>query len=114
MNLNIEPFKTLDADPGGTLQRLNKYVDRMKLLFDLVFRKNDGSAYDPSEKEKKAMMVFRGGEDMANLFQHVGKVLDADTFDQAVTKISDELKKRTNKVVQRNTLLTRYPQEEII
>ena len=110
MNLNIEPFKTLDADPGGTLQRLNRYVDRMKLLFDLVFRQADGSPYNPSDKEKKAMMVFRGGEDMANLFLHVGKVLDNDTFDEAVTKISDELKKRTNKVVQRNTLLTRYPQ----
>ena len=110
MNLNMEPFHTLDVDPGGTLQRFNRYVDRMKLLFDLVFRKSDGSPYPPSDKEKKAMMVFRGGEDMANLFSHVGTVTEEDTFAQAVEKISTELKKRTNKVVQINTLLTKYPQ----
>ena len=111
MNLNIETFQTLDADPGGTLLRFNNYVDRMKLLFDLVFRKSDGSPYTPTDKEKKSMLVYRGGDDMSNLFKHVGAVTDDDTFDQSIKKISDELQKRTNKVVQRNTLLTQHPQK---
>ena len=42
---------------------------------------------------------------MKSLFQHVGKVLDDDTFDAAVKKIEDGLKAQTNNVVQRNLLL---------
>jgi len=108
--LSMEQFTSSDADPGGTLCRFNTYVDRMRLLFDLVFRKADGSAYTPSDKEKKAMLLFRGGEDMQNLFDHVGMVVEADTFDQAINKITNALKGRTNNVVQRNLLLTRHPQ----
>ena len=108
--LSMEQFTSSDADPGGTLCRFNTYVDRMRLLFDLVFRKADGSAYTPSDKEKKAMLLFRGGEDMQNLFDHVGMVVEADTFDQAINKITNALKGRTNNVVQRNFLLTRHPQ----
>ena len=108
--LHIEPFVASDADPGGTLSRFTRYVERMKQLFQLVFRKADGSPYSPSNAEKKAMLLFRGGDDMQSLFDHVGKVVDADSFDDAVTKIENALKSRTNNVVQRNMLLTRYPQ----
>ena len=75
-----------------------------------MFRKADGSPYSPSDAEKKAMLLFRGGDDMQNLFDHVGKVVEADSFDNAVAKIENALKSRTNSVVQRNMLLTRYPQ----
>ena len=108
--LHIEPFIASDADPGGTLSRFTRYVERMKQLFQLVFRKGDGSPYNPSDAEKKAMLLFRGGDDMQSLFDHVGKVVEADSFDVAVTKIESALKGRTNSVVQRNMLLTRYPQ----
>ena len=47
---------------------------------------------------------------MQSLFDHVGKVVEVDSFDAAVTKIESALKGRTNSVVQRNMLLTRYPQ----
>ena len=103
-------FKSLDANPGGTLELLSKYVDRIKLIFDLAFRKGDGTAYTPSDKGKKATLLFRGGDDMKSLFQHVGKVLDNDTFDAAVKKIEDGLEAQTNNVVQRNLLLANYPQ----
>ena len=76
----------------------------------LVFRKADGSPYSPSDAERKAMLLFKGGDDMQSLFDHVGKVTDSDSFDQAVAKIENALKGRTNSVVQRNMLLTRYPQ----
>ena len=108
--LHIEPFVASDADPGGTLSRFTRYIERMKQLFQLVFRKADGSPYSPSNAEKKAMLLFRGGDDMQSLFDHVGKVVDADSFDDAVAKIENALKSRTNNVVQRNMLLTRYPQ----
>ena len=40
---NIETFKGIDADPGGTLKLFTDYVDEMKLLFQLAFRKGDGT-----------------------------------------------------------------------
>ena len=81
----------------------------MEILFQLVFHKADGAPYKPSDAEKKAMLLFKRGEDMKTLFQHVGKVLDTDTYEQAVKKISDSLSERTNKVVQRNMLLSNFP-----
>ena len=108
--LHIESFVSSDADPGGTLSRFTRYVERMKQLFQLVFRKADGSPYSPSDAERKAMLLFKGGDDMQSLFDHDGKVTDSDSFDQAVAKIENALKGRTNSVVQRNMLLTRYPQ----
>ena len=47
---------------------------------------------------------------MKDLFEHVGKVLDTDTFDQAIKKIQDGLKSRTKSAVQRNLLLSNFPQ----
>ena len=47
---------------------------------------------------------------MKDLFEHVGKVATADTFDDAVRKVQDGLKERTNSTVQRNLLLTSHPQ----
>ena len=47
---------------------------------------------------------------MKDLFEHVGKVATADTFDEAVKKVQDGLKERTNSTVQRNLLLTTHPQ----
>ena len=65
---------------------------------------------EPSDAEKKAVLLFKGGEDMKTLFQHVGKVLGTDTYEQAVKKLSDGLSERINKVVQRNMLLSNFPQ----
>ena len=88
---NIDSFRSLDTNPGGTLQRFQAYTERMELLFQLVFHKADGTPHKPSDAEKKAMLLFKGGEDMKTLFQHVGKVFDIDTYEEAVKKISDGL-----------------------
>ena len=106
----MENFAVIDTDPGGTLQRFNLYVDRIELMCDLIFRKSDGSAYTPSDKEKKSLLLFRGGNDMKMLFEHVGKVTETDTFKNAIEKIKTSLKARTNKVVQRNLLFSNFPQ----
>ena len=81
LHLDLGTFKALDANPGGTLELFNKYVDPIKLVFDLAFRKADGTPYQPTDREKKAILLFRGGDDMKDLFQHVGGVLEEDTFD---------------------------------
>ena len=56
------------------------------------------------------MLLFKGGDDMKNLFQYVGKVGDDDTYEQVVQKITKGLIDRTNKVVQRNLLFANSPQ----
>ena len=111
MSFSSDPgtFKVLDVNPGGTLELFDKYVQRMKLIFELAFRKADGTPYAPSNKEKKVMLLFRGGDDMKDLFEDVGVVIDTDTFDGAVMKIRTGLQGRTNNVVQRNLLLANYP-----
>ena len=75
MDVSIPPFKSLNTDPGGTMKRFNEYVEQMKLLFQLVFRKSDGTSYTPTDEEKKALLLYKGGKDMRNLYEHVGKVL---------------------------------------
>ena len=100
MNVNVANFKALDTDRCGTLKRFIEYVDEMELLFQLVFRQADGSAYQPNDNEKKALMLLKGGKDMKTLFNHVGKVNGVDSFQVAIQKIKDGLLERTNKVVQ--------------
>ena len=109
-SLSIETFRAIDANPGGTLQLFLKYSERIELMFELVFRKADGTSYTPNDREKKALLLFKGGDDMKNLFQFVGKVEDADSYSAAIDKIKSGLMERTNKVVQRNLLLADYPQ----
>ena len=72
--------KFVDADPSGTLKRFDDYIKQMKLMFTLVFRKADGTAYAPTDAGKKAMAFLKGGEDMHTLFEHVGNVVDTDTL----------------------------------
>ena len=107
-SMDIECFQSLDANPGETLQKLED--ERMELLFQLVFCKADGTAYEPSDGEKKAMLLFKGGPDMKNLFQHIGKVINGDNYTETVKEIKDGLISRTNSVVQRNMLLANHPQ----
>ena len=108
-SLTIERFMSVDANPGATLQKFDDYVEQIELLFQLTFRKSDGTSFDPSDSDKKAMLLFKGGKDMKNLFHHVGKVLQTDTYTQAVNKIQEGLRGHTNKIMQRNMLLTNFP-----
>ena len=109
-NLTIEAFKSVDLQPGATLKVFDRYIERLELVFLLVFRKADGTPYDPSDKEKKAMLLLKGGDDMKNLFKYVGQIADSDSFEDTVKKIRKGLGDRTNKVVQRNLLLADFPQ----
>ena len=92
------------------MKEFNDYIRQMKLLFSLVFRKSDGTAYAPTDGEMKAMTLLKGGKHMHTMFEHVGDVREADTFQEAVEKIQTKLSDRTNKIVQRNMLLSNFPQ----
>jgi len=54
-----------------------------------VFRKADGTAYSPSDEERKAMLLFKGGRDMKELFQDVGKIVNGENYEETVEKIKD-------------------------
>ena len=51
-----------------------------------------GDRIEFDNDEKKDLLLVEGGEDMQKLFKYVGKVLDGDTYDQAVGKIGAALK----------------------
>ena len=108
--LDIGIFKILDTDPGGTLIKFNDYTEQLELLFKLIFRKADGTSYNPNDEEKKALLLLKGGTDMKTLFTHVGAIAETDDYTTAVAKIKNALNSRTNKVVQRNMLLANHPQ----
>ena len=109
-SLSLPHFRSSDADPGATLKSFNEYTEQIDLLAQLAFRKADGSAYTPSDNEKKALLQLKGGRDMKSLLTFTGNVLSTDTYEQALEKVRNALKARTNSVVQRNMLLTNYPQ----
>ena len=105
---SILVFTTINVNPGGTLKTFDNYKKQIKLLFTLFFKKSDGTAYSPTDAEKKAMTLLKSGKDMHTLFDYVGNGLDGDTFDQVINKIRDKLTECTNKVVQQNMLLTNF------
>ena len=53
MNFDPGVFKSLDANPGGTLELFDQYIDTIELIFELAFRKSDGTPYAPTDKEKR-------------------------------------------------------------
>ena len=56
-----------------------------------------GARIDFDDAEKKDLIMVEGGEDMQKLFKYTGKVLDTDTYQEAVDKIKAALKKRGNR-----------------
>ena len=57
------------------------------------------------------MLLFLGGDEMKDLFQHLGAVETKDTYDEALKKIRTGLQNCTNSVVQRNLLFLNFPQD---
>ena len=53
INFDSGVFKSLDANPGGILELFDKYMDTIELIFELAFRKSDGTPYAPTDKKKK-------------------------------------------------------------
>jgi transposase InsO family protein len=106
------PFKARDAEPEATLELLDEYLETMEMVFRLSRRMNPvtGAKVDFDDKEKKDMLRVEGGEDMKELFRHVGKVVEDDTYLQAVTKIKAALKQRGNRTSAVFRLFQKHPQ----
>ena len=99
------PFKAKKKDPERMLGEFKDYIKAVKDM--LVVTGKEGA----TAAVKKAMLRSVGGKDMVSLFDHVGKVEDADTFDQAVTKIEEAIKAQTNKAMAKYKLFMGLPQE---
>ena len=82
----------------------------MQLVSKSAFCKADGAPYTPSDKEKKAMLLFRGGDDMLDLFDHVRNLNRDDIYIEAINKIRNPLQSHTNIIVQRNMFHRSHPQ----
>ena len=93
------PFKAKDADPEATLELFEDYLETMVRVFRLSRRINPatGQKVDFDDDEKKDLLIVEGGQDMSDLFKHVGKVAAGDTYEAAVEKIRVGLKKRGNR-----------------
>ena len=105
-------FRTKDADPEGTLEMFEKYCESMTRAFRLNRRTDPttGLRVEFDDTDKKDIIQLEGGGDMQDLFKHVGKVLDADTYQQAIGKIIAALKKRGNRSAAVFKLFTRMNQ----
>ena len=65
---------------------------------------------DATAKVKKALLMAVGGKYIVTLYDHVGKVLEGDTYDQAVAKIEEAIKAQT-KAMSKDKLFTGLQQE---
>ena len=92
-------FKVKEADLEQTLERFKLYLEAMQKVFRLNRRVNPttGAKVEFDNQDKKDIIQLEGGLDMVDLFKHVGKVLDGDTYDVAMEKIRKALKGRGNR-----------------
>ena len=65
-----------------------------------------------SKAKKKALLQAIGGADMEYLYEHVGKVVDDDEYDEANEKVREAIKRQCNHAMMKFKLFTEMPQEE--
>ena len=99
------PFKARRTDPERMLGEFQTYIESVKNMMVVTGHE------DATATVKKAILMAVGGQDMVSLFKHVGKVVDGDTFDQAVTKIVEAIRAQTSKAMAKFKLFMGLPQE---
>ena len=65
----------------------------------------------PSCEQEKALILNFGGDEMERLFEHVGVVLETDTYHKAIEKVEAGIKKMTNQATARYKLFQEMPQD---
>ena len=107
-------FTVKDADPEQTLERFEEYVEAMQMAFSLNRRVNPktGDKVEFDDTDRKNIIKLEGGHDMMDLFKHVGKVKNEDTYEAAMGKIRKALKGRGNRTAAVFKLFTGMPQGE--
>ena len=109
MNFDPGVFKSLGVNPGGTLELFDKYIDTIELIFELAFRKSDGTSYAPTDKEKSNVTSKRR-QLHERLISACWLCTKEDDYKTSIDKIRKGLQSRTNAVVQRNLLFANFPQ----
>ena len=101
------------GDPEQLLQDFTEYVKTFKKF---VLATGVGGVHTVDHaacgacNKLKATLELVGGKDMCVLYEHVGVVVDEDTFDAAITKIEAGIKGQTNQATARFKLFTKMPQ----
>ena len=75
------PFKAGEANPEATLEWFEDYLEMMVRVFRVSRRihPTTGANIEFDDAEKKDMLIVEVGQDMNDLFKHVGKVEPGDT-----------------------------------
>ena len=92
------------------MELFEDYLENMVRVFRLSRRihPTTGAKVEFDDDEKKDMLIVVGGTDMNDLFKHVGKVLEADTY--ATEKIRKGPKGRGNRTYAVFKLFNSHPQ----
>ena len=121
--LRPEPFKCKrKGDSEQLLQDFKQYRSKMELFFtaaqaveahtgDPAGRSAVGHTVCTSCRQEKAMVVMLGGEEMNKLFEHVGGVIDGDSYIGAMDKVEQGIKLLTNQATARFKLFQEMPQD---
>ena len=108
------PFAITSAgDPEQLYQDFMKYISNFKeflLATNIDGEHSEQHANCGACKKAKTTLCLVGGDDMKNLFDHVGLVEAADTFDNAIDKITNGTKRQTNQATARFKLFQQMPQ----
>ena len=93
-------FKARKKEPERMLADFELYIKSMK-DFLIVTQQNEAS-----DAVKKSMLRAVGGPDMVWLFDHIGKVTDGMTYNQAVEAIRRSITGQTSQSSMRFKLFT--------
>ena len=90
------------------------YLEAIQKAFRLNRRVNPttGLKVEFDDQDKKDIIQLEGGHDMVDLFKHVGKVQELDTYNEAMEKIRKALKCRGNRTAAVFKLFTGMAQGE--
>ena len=70
-----------------------------------------GTPCQACEKTKNILLLV-GGEEVRTLFDHVGRVQDADSWKETLEKVSQGIRQQTNQAAARFKLMQKMPQSD--
>ena len=112
--LKPAPFVVQETgDPEQLLQDFKDYMKTFKkfLTATKIVGEHTASCKDCGAcVQARATLDLVGGKEIITLFEHVGGVLEADTYDKAVKKVEDGILLQTNQATARFKLYTKLPQ----
>ena len=81
-------YKFKDAEPEASLESFSDYCETMEHVSRLTrsIHPTTGAKIEYDDAEKKNLILMEGGEDMKDIFKHVGLVLDGDTYAEGSTR----------------------------